>query len=355
MAENKLTVQQRNALFAQATRQNLQGLGKKTVTSGGSTITFQIPKARLLSKIMLDIDIKFKLKHASKTELETDAFTPFRPIRRLSLDLNNGFSPFVIGGMELAVLQAIRQNSNMVYPQTVDTNGYCYAPEKLTASTDGAENKVHTTLEVATTLNDRDATGLILTQSNETNIELKLDFASETEFVNGADGFSVEVVEISVKPTVESFSIPAVRDAFPDLSVLKLSTSRTESFPGNGQNLINLSTGTIYRKLAFIIEDMDGKPFTDEDFTSNIELIFNQADVNYSVPAEMLRHINCLQHGRMHPAGIYIFDFSYNGTSNYGGTRDYIDAEMLTMLQLRFNSSKAGRIRIISENIARLQ
>ena len=49
-----------------------------------------------------------------------------------------------------------------------------------------------------------------------------------------------------------------------------------------------------------------------------------------------------------------IFDFSDNGIPNYGGTRDYIDTTKLTMFQLRFNSNKAGRCRIVSENLARL-
>lgn len=353
MAE-QLTVQERNALFAQATRQNLQGLGKKTVTQGASTITFLLPKARLLSKILLDVDVKFKLKHGSSTPLNTDEFSVFRPIRRISLDLNNGFSPFVIGARELAVYNAIRQYSNVVYPQHDDATGYSYCPKQFAASSSGTSNHMHCTLELPVTLNDRDPVGLVLTQNNETNIELKIDIASENEFVNGEIGYTVEVEEITAKPTVESFSIPAVAQAMPDLSVIKLVNSRTEAFTGNGQNIINLATGTIYRKLAFIVEDTSGKPFEDTDFNSNIDIIFNQADVNYSVPAEMIRHINVLQFGHEQPKGVYVFDWSYNGVSNYGGTRDYIDTEMLTMFQLRFNSTKPGRVRLISECLARL-
>lgn len=353
MAET-YTVQQRNAMFAQATRQNLQGLGKKTVNQGGTTVSFLLPKARFLSKVLLAIDIKFKLKHASQTQLATDEFSPYRPIRKITLDLNNGFSPFNIGGAELAVYNAIRQYSDIIYPQHESPTGYCYCPEKFTASTTGASNTMKLTLELATVLNDRDPIGLVLAQNNETSIELKVDIASETEFINGADGFSVEVESIDIKPTVESFSIPAVVDAYPDLSVLKLTNSRTEAFTGNGQNIINLTTGTIYRKLGFIFEDLEGNPFGNEDFTSNIDLVFNQADTNYSVPAEMLRNINVLQFGKEQPKGVYVFDFSYNGQSNYGGTRDYIDTAMLTMFQLRFNSQKSGRVRIITEQIARL-
>ena len=125
-------------------------------------------------------------------------------------------------------------------------------------------------------------------------------------------------------------------------------------FAGNGQNLIDLVTGTIYRKIAFIIEDLDGNPFSDDDITSNIDLIFNTADVNYSVPPKLIRHKNEMQFGEEQPKGVYIFDFSDNGIPNYGGTRDYIDSTKLTMFQVRFNSNKAGRIRIVSENLARL-
>lgn len=349
-----LTVQQRNAMFAQATRQNIQSFGKKTITQGATMVDFLLPKARLLSKIYLECDFKFKLKHASKTTLDTDEFTPYRPIRRLSLDLNNGFSPYVIGGKELSVLNALRMNSNIVFPQSDNEVGYCYAPKQLKASTTGVSNHIRTTIELNTTLNDRDPIGIVLLQNNETAVELKVDIESENMFVNNEAGFTVEVEEITLQASAETFSIPAIAEAFPDISVIKLVTSRTEAFPGNGQNLIDLTTGTIYRKLAFIVEDLDGNPFADEDFTSNIDLIFNTADVNYSIPAKTLRHINESQLGIALPKGCYCFDFSYNGLPNLGGTRDYIDTERLTSFQLRFNSNKTGRIRIINENLARL-
>lgn len=349
-----LTVQQRNALFAQATRQNLQGMALKKVTEGSTSVEFQIPKARLLSKILLEVDVKLKLKHATAKELATDDFTPYRVLRKISMDLNNGWSPFTIGGNELAVLNSIRMNGGIVKPQHHNEHGYCYCPEKLQASADGTTNFMRCTVELPLTLNDRDAMGIFLAQNAETNIELRVDVASEKEMINHAEGFTAEVEEIVLQPTCETFSIPAVKEAFPDISVVKLVTSRTQAFPGNGQNIIDLTTGTIYRKLAFIVEDLDGNPFEDADFTSNIDLLFNSADCNYSVPAKTLRHLNEMQFSQALPKGVYVFDFSYNGISNYGGTRDYIDTEKLTMFQIRFNSQKVGRIRIISENLARL-
>lgn len=349
-----MTVQQRNALFAQATRQNIQGMAKKKITQGATAVSFEIPKARLLAKIWLEIDYKFKLKSSTVTSVNTSKMTPYAPIRRISLDLNNGWSPYVLDGKSYAVLAGMRQQSHVVYPQSESELGFCYCPETLSVSSAGVSNTMRTTIELPLCLNDRDPIGIILAQSPETLIEVKVDFEPESSMIPLEDGVTLEVEEITVQPIVETFSIPAVQEAFPDISVVKLCTSRTEMFAGNGQNLIDLVTGTIYRKIAFIIEDLDGNPFADEDITSNIDLIFNTADVNYSVPPKLIRHKNEMQFGEEQPAGVYIFDFSDNGIPNYGGTRDYIDSTKLTMFQVRFNSNKAGRIRIVSENLARL-
>ena len=349
-----MTVQQRNALFAQATRQNIQGMAKKKITQGATTVSFEIPKARLLSKIWLEIDYKFKLKSVSESDVPTDKLTPYAPIRRISLDLNNGWSPYVLDGKSYAVLAGMRQQSHVVYPQGKSKSGFCYCPGIFESSSVGVSSNMRTTIELPLCLNDRDPIGIILAQSPETLIEVKVDFEPESSMIPLPEGVTLEVEEITVQPIVETFSIPAVQEAFPDISVVKLCTSRTEMFAGNGQNLIDLVTGTIYRKIAFIIEDLDGNPFSDDDITSNIDLLFNTADVNYSIPAKLIRHKNEMQFGEEQPKGVYIFDFSDNGIPNYGGTRDYIDSTKLTMFQVRFNSNKAGRIRIVSENLARL-
>ena len=349
-----MTVQQRNALFAQATRQNIQGMAKKKITQGATTVSFEIPKARLLSKIWLEIDYNFTLYSETITSVATSKLTPYAPIRRISLDLNNGWSPYVLDGKSYAVLAGMRQQSHVVYPQSESEKGFCYCPETFSVSSAGVSNTMRTTIELPLCLNDRDPIGIILAQSPETLIEVKVDFEPESSMIPLEDGVTLEVEEITVQPIVETFSIPAVQEAFPDISVVKLCTSRTEMFAGNGQNLIDLVTGTIYRKIAFIIEDLDGNPFSDDDITSNIDLIFNTADVNYSIPAKLIRHKNEMQFGEEQPKGVYIFDFSDNGIPNYGGTRDYIDSTKLTMFQVRFNSNKAGRIRIVSENLARL-
>ena len=60
MAET-LSAQQRANLFSMSTRQNLQMIAKKSVTTPNTSIEFSLPKARLLSNIFLKVKAKVKV------------------------------------------------------------------------------------------------------------------------------------------------------------------------------------------------------------------------------------------------------------------------------------------------------
>jgi hypothetical protein len=102
MAEKQVQVsaQERAALFAQATRQNLQTLPSQSVSGENTTVTFTLPKARLLSKIYLNVEAVANLK-STAASIALDTFSPFKILRRISLDLNNGFMPFIVAGRDL--------------------------------------------------------------------------------------------------------------------------------------------------------------------------------------------------------------------------------------------------------------
>lgn len=356
--ENNLTAAQRAALFAQATRQNMQMMPADTVTSGATTSTFILPKARLLSKILLDVKAKINITHGMKTVIpETDEFSAYGIIRRISLDLNNGFAPYVISGRQCAMLNMVsrgRADYIDAVNQYTDDNHFGYWKNKGASAT-GKENEIRFTLELPVTLNDRDPVGLILLQNEQTVVELKIDYANGADMFTDTEGYTIDVKEITAKPMLETFSIPANSQAFPDLSVLKIVNSRNDSYVGAGQHVIKLTTGNIYRRLIFRILDADGKPLADDDILSNIELLFNQADNNYSIDARSLRMLNTTQYGFTLPKGMYVFDFAYQGVVGLSGTRDYIDTERLTEFWLRFNTGASGRVELLTECISRLQ
>ena len=167
-------------------------------------------------------------------------------------------------------------------------------------------------------------------------------------------GFTVELKNVEVSVCCETFSIPSNTNAYPDLSVIKLVNGRTDALASAGQQVVKMSTGTIYRKIILYFEKADGTPMTNEEI-GNIEIVFNQADVNYNISPDMLRAINTKELGFELPAGVYIFDFSSGGNiTNYGGTRDYIDTEKLTEFWIRTTTTKTGSVKVVSECLARL-
>ena len=166
MAE-QITAQQRAQLFAMSTRQNLQMLAKQTANTGASTLQFNLPKARLLAKTIVHFKGKVNVKHASKTTIPTTEFTIYKAIRRISLDLNNGFSPFVCTGEELALYNMLDKNGDIMNKASNYRN--VGATGTFTANSTGKDNDVDFYLELPVTINPRDPIGLILLQNSETS------------------------------------------------------------------------------------------------------------------------------------------------------------------------------------------
>lgn len=329
MAEN-LTAQQRAQLFAMSTRQNMQMLAKETATTLPNTLQFTLPKARLLAGLFINI----KATWGTAPTVTNKGVLP-KLIRRVSLDLNNGFAPFVVSGEELRLYNIVDINAKYICDDW-------YAG--------GASKEYFMNFYLPCTTNPRDPIGLILLQNDQTNVTLSVDLGMMSD-----TGIQSEPSKVEVKVMAETFSIPANANAYPDLSVLKLVNGRKDSLPTAGQQIVKLATGTIYRKLIFKLSDTSGNALTPADITSNIELVFNQADINYSIDPEMLQILNQKQLGVKLPDGVFVFDFSNSGgLPNLGGTRDFIDSANLTEFWLRFTTSKAGKCEIVTETLARL-
>lgn len=349
-----LTASQRAANFAQATRQNMQMLASQSTNVGATSLQFNLPKARLLASILVNVELKVNATGTGSIPYRVEDIHNI--IRRWSLDLNNGFSPFVIGGKELYFLNLLRGNkglAEMMY------DGKSYADIRshtlsITADTTGHENTIKFAVELPVTLNDRDSVGLILLQNEQTNVQLVADIGNIGDCIHD-DDIDVEMVSLKLTPMITTYSIPASAEAFPDLSVLKLVNSRQDSFVGAGQHIIKLSTGTIYRRMLFRLTDENGNAFDTKDINGDIQLVFNQADVPYSINAETLRTLNRMWLGYELPFGLFMFDFSYQGIANMGGTRDYIDSANVSEFWIRFNSTKGGKFELVTETLARLQ
>ena len=334
MAEVKqITAAQRAQNFAAATRQNLHMVPSKTLTNFGESVQFNYPKARLLGKTF----VKFDVKLSGATGLEfKNVLKPYEIIRRISLSLNNGFEPFVISGRDLAILNMVRM-----------TEMKNLAPKAV-----GADGEYSFMIELENTLNQRDASSLILLQNESTQVTLSVDLATNLKGIVETEN-DIELVSCKITPMLQTWTIPNYTDAFPDLSVIKLAKSRTESILSAGEHVVKLDVGTIYRKLIFYVTDAEGNGV---DLDTNIELIYNTADTPVSIDAKMLRFKNTSDFGFEFPKGVYVFDFSgYSGFSGYGGSRDFIDTERLSEFWVRLTTDAECKITTIQENLSRLR
>ncbi|WP_434785683.1 cytoplasmic protein [Bacillus velezensis] len=348
--QQQLSPQQRAQMFTAATRQTWQMMGTKTVTEDMQTIDFNLPKVRLLSQILVEFEATVSLKSQNAT-IPAKTFSPYQIIRNIALELNSGFRPFVVSGEALHIYSLDRLNPDVLLPSN-SQRAVSYI--ETAASATGKDAKIKFQVALPLTLNQRDPVGLVLLQNEETTVSLTIDTARAQDTYQLASGDTVTLKQLKVTPTIETFSIPAVKEAIPDLSVLKLVSEKGEVFSGNGQNIVKLSTGTIYRKLMFYFTDETGAPLKDTDFSGNLELVFNQADIPYSIKPSALAARNHSDLGYTLPDGVFIFDFSNQGFPNFGGSRDYIDTERLTEFWVRFNTQKAGRVKVIAEKLSRL-
>lgn len=348
---NKITAQQRALLFGASTRQHWQMIGTQEVSGGAQTVSFRVPKSRILSGFRLMVEADINVKGAAG-DVAVDSLAPYRVIRRLAVNLNNGFAPVVCSGESAAVLNMFRVHPEIIYPST-NGSSLCTVPEKFTASTAGTSNKFNFMLDIPLVLNDRDPVGMVLAQNQETAIDLEVDICNGGEILNNS-AYTVEVNSVKVVAGTITYSIPTNANAFPDMSVLKIWDDRTEVFAGSGQNHIKLPVGMIYRKLIIKLVNEDGSAMTPDQMTGNLELTLNTADIPYSISPAMLRAVNISQLGCPLPDGVYAFDFTYQGISNLGGSRDYIDCERVSEFTLRFTTPGAGKCMIISEKLSRL-
>ena len=357
MANAQLSPQARAMNFGYYTRQHIQTLGAMTGTAG-SHLEFEVPKARLLQAINLEVEYTLKAKKEGESiniytgDDLNKKLALYDVLKRISINFNNGFQNMTASGKEFAILNMLRVKSDTIIPAGYEHEGkMCYfgIGDGETAS----ELTVNFMLEIPITLNDRDPAGLVLAQNATTLINGQIDIANDLAIKSLENAYIDSVI---IKPQIVSFSIPDMPEAFPDLTVLKIVDSRKSGFNAGGSNVISIPTGQIYRKIIIKLEDEEGNPILPEDITSNFELIFNGADTPYAISPRALRFRSVTQTGGCMPEGYYVFDFSCQGTNpNYGGSRDYVDSEQLTVFEARFTCRKAGKVTIISEKISRLK
>lgn len=301
--------------------------------------------------------------HAADATFVPAATAPFNIIRKVEVNLNNGFSPYVVDGNDLYFLNKIQANGAMVTPingaaATIAAvrNKNVLGTDVDTAANGGADNRFQMIVELPLTLNDRDPAGLIMLQANDVLVNVNVTLGNASAFIAAPAGYTATITSATIQPIIETFSIPSIDDAVPDVSIMKLVHSRSEAIPGAGRMQVNLPTGNMYRKLLVWLRDAAGVGMTDAAINTDFEISFNTADRPYVIPHRVIAEQNLQDYGVILPNGLFVFDFSRNsGIPNFGSARDYIDTAQLTEMALTFTAPAAGTVQYCYETISVLK
>jgi len=345
--DNKITPQQKMMLFKQATMRHWQEIGTAAGAEGGQ-VQFVLPKSRLLSKLKLRVKLTLTATHAANTSYTAHEDAPFSFLRRVELQMNNQVSPFNVSGKGLVPYE---YSVNGAEAMKVQSSGRYPVVMPVVASAGGTANAVSMTLDLPVVTNDQELIGLILLQNDQTQAVVNITLGTLADLAPASAGYTFAVTNIVVSLMAETFSIPAIADAFPDISVAKMVSEISQTVVA-GENLIKLPTGLIYRKIALQLYNDTPVRLADSNITSNIELIVNQADFPVRITPYTLADENTKLLEAPLPGGTYLFDFSNAGKT---GSRDYIDTERVTEFWIKFSSDTAGSVRVVYETLSRLK
>jgi hypothetical protein len=357
MADQKISPAQRAELFSKATRPYQQPIPAQAGAAGG-VVSFQIPKSRLLAGVALQVDAVLTATHSSATTYTPATFAPYSLIKNIRVELNNGFAPFNISG-KMAYLYMLKnlygsRSTPLLGAQTAVAASRTRSKQGITASGAGTANTVQFIIDLPTMLNERDPIGLLMLQNEATVVTVTVTLGAAADIAPAAADYTFALGNVTITPQVKTFSIPDPTIApMPDLSVIKLVQETTQSIAAAGQTVVKLPVGNTYRALMISLDDGTNQ-IADSALTGDFELVFNTADINTRINSKQLAALNAKQYGLELPAGMFIFDFGYQGLANLGGFRDYIDTQRLTEFWLRFNASAAGNVTYATEMLSQL-
>lgn len=346
---SKLSPAQRMMNFLIATRQYRHTLQYMSFSEGNS-VRMDLPKNRFAAKMYLNVSGTYKATHASKTTMTLNTLAQYRLIDQLRIEINNGFNPYQLGGVELALYNATAKFS----PAGTDpygTNTFEHA-----CSSSGTVNDVNFTMEVPFTISDKDLIGLLNLQHSDTVVNVTVNCGKFANVMSDTD-ITISDINLKITPTLETFSIPLNPDQVPDYSVIKLVNQEIFNVASAGSMILRVPTGLTYRKAILYIASDTKYTALDPANISSMQIVFNQADTPYNVDINNIKYLNNKDYGGNLPVGAYAFDFSTQGIANMGGSRDYIDTERLTEFWIKIEfanlTGSTNYVHLITEKLAR--
>ncbi len=312
--------------FENATRHNLRDIGASLPYSANGTVTVDLPKMGLLSRLFVLVKGSFT---NDITTLTKSSFGPYNLIKRIRLTANNGTDIINCSGFELYLINLV-SCENYRNDQSGDDQTYKF---DVTAS---QTDYIRFGFELPLTVNDRDLIGLFLLQNPQTVLTLAIDWdninANSGPYTNGGTGART-AISINAYVVAEFFAVPQHIEDYPRLDYIYQTIAIKQAIVAVGEQIFNMPIGNLYTRIVTFHEH--NAVLAPSSDVTKIEVRYNQTEVPYTMDSDVLRWILRDMYGRDVPQGVFALDFNHQGIPDLGTARDYVNSHYLTDFQWR--------------------
>jgi hypothetical protein len=347
--------------FRNKTFKNLQKEPTITLTED-STFRFSLPNTRYTSRVYLLVRGTFDLTHASATDWNAVRHreAPWNLIKKIKLDLNNGFAPFTVSAYGNYLINLCNpQNDHLRFDTTDSATNRAAVVLTDVAASGGDSNTFQMLIELPLQINKRDFKGLINTQDPNLQVTVEIETGNAEDMFTSTTGYTVGTPSWTCTPFIESFTVPANTLTDPttpliDLTTIKTVMEQTWTISASGEFIVKLPIGQWYRRVILDFHS-SGTALTAAQIT-NFIMALNQADQPLNLSSYQLAALNHQQIGETaeFPEGSYLFDFTDQGFLNYGGSRDYINTNGLNEFWIKCQLGTTGTVRAYYETLTKL-
>lgn len=312
--------------FNMATRRKVVPLTSQSRPSGGGVVSWDLPKVGYLARVWLEIT-----GDVAGTLSSPNAHGFSSVVSSARLTANSGIDVFSCSGPGYHWL--LRP---MLESEYIDVGGYTNARSAVSAAA------FDVSMLVPVAMNFRDSVGLINLASEQTVLNLTVNFRADSLVATGA------TVSATVRPFLEIFTIPELPEDRPPLNVIHQILENTEAVAASGEHTYMWPRGNTVLQIAHGL----GFGASGSDGFSNYALRVNQSDYIISAPPSFFDAEYYAVHGSARPAGVLPVDFlGSSGLGNYGLTRDVINTANLTDIASVFTATGAGTLHTVRRQL----
>jgi hypothetical protein len=320
-------------MFDAATRRKIIPLTVMTKPAGGGTIRWTLPRSGILARIYLAIR-----GSVAGTLTVPNPLGMASVVRRVRLYLNSGVDVYSVSGAGYHYL--LNGFSELESDEVPQAHVGATSARAAVTATNFVLDQI-----IPVALNQRDPIGLIMLQSEQTLVQLEIDFEADATVATGA------TVAATVTPYMEFFTVPVSQQDWPPLDLIHSVLEETRAIPASGDFNYEWPRGNTYLQLMHGF----GIGVPGSDLWSRARLRVQQSDNIFDltpIAADMERAYTALT---TRLPGVIPFDLMGSaGLGMYDKMRDTINTAQLTDLETVITATSAGTLYTLRRQLIKL-